>query len=100
MSTYPSIRVSSETSKESWRQVSQLDSYFLEIPAENWRPGGFERTDLNVFLDGFAARCRLNPVSTYARNILKYLSTTAGEELKKKVREKLELRKMTYSNRL
>ncbi|KAI7826190.1 hypothetical protein BC939DRAFT_447189 [Gamsiella multidivaricata] len=106
MSTYPSLRVSSEAPNESWRQIPRLDSYFLERPAENWHPEDFERntthTDLNVFLRDLAriSRCRLASVSTYAGDILSYLSTTAGEELKKKVQEKLEFRKMAYLNQL
>ncbi|KAF9342737.1 hypothetical protein BGX26_006961, partial [Mortierella sp. AD094] len=106
MSTYPSLRVSSETPNESWRQIPQLDPYFLVTDAEDWHPEDFERntthTDLNVFLHGLAdiSRCRLASVSTYAGDILRYLSTTAGEELKKEVREKLELRAMAYSNQL
>ncbi|KAF9992945.1 hypothetical protein BGZ65_011615, partial [Modicella reniformis] len=106
MSIYPSLRVSSKTANERWREIPQLDPYFLKIQAENWHPEDFERntthTDLNVFLDGLAdiARCRRTTVSAFAGDILRYLSTTTGKELKKEVQEKLELRKMAYSNQL
>ena len=71
-----------------------LTPYFLEIQAENWHPEDFERntthTDLNVFLDGLAdiARCRVSSVSTFARDVLRYLSTTAGEQIKKRVQDR------------
>ncbi|KAI1292619.1 hypothetical protein EDD11_008711 [Mortierella claussenii] len=106
MSGYPSLQVFDETNSEGWCQISGLDSYFQKVHPGNWHPEDFERnttyTNLDIFLGGLASisRTRLTSVSTYAKDILKYLSTPAGEEIKKKVLETMELRKLAQSNQL
>lgn len=104
MSTYPSLERSSERPVENWREIPTLDSYFLEVQAEEWHPEDFERntnhTNIQIFFDGLRdiGPCRLSSVSTFAGDILGYLPTTNGTEIVKKVQEGLELRRMAHLN--
>ncbi|GJJ70084.1 hypothetical protein EMPS_02433 [Entomortierella parvispora] len=107
MSAYPSLRVSNDTLDQSWRDIPLLDSYFLETHPGNWHPEDYGRNtahrDLTPFFHSLSiiSRCHhAASVSAYARDILRYLLTEDGVELKKKVLEKLKLRKLEHSNQL